>query len=133
MHELSIAQTIYEYAVEKMDEYPGCVVRRIGLQIGRLSDVVPEALQFGFDAIKQDTSLAATDLSIETIPAKGKCRSCHKEFVVEDFKFICPECESTQVDVLAGQELYISYLELDDQSEDGSKHSRNTLVTNGKD
>jgi hydrogenase nickel incorporation protein HypA/HybF len=132
MHELSIAQTVCEVAIDQLKDHPDCSVHRIGLRIGRLSDVVPEALEFGFDVIKQDTVLAHATLSIETIPVTGRCRACAESFTIDNFRFICPMCESSQVDVLGGQELEISFMELDDKPEGHFEHPKSEITANGQ-
>ena len=49
---------------------------------------------------------------IETLPVKGKCKSCMHEFPVEDYSFVCPECQHEDIDVLQGMELLVSNIEV---------------------
>ena len=68
MHELAIAESIIETALDLLKKRNADRITEIGLRIGRLSDVVPDALEFGFDACKRETPLADAKLSIEKIP-----------------------------------------------------------------
>jgi hydrogenase nickel incorporation protein HypA/HybF len=113
MHELSIADTIVNTVLEEMKKRNIASVTTVGLRIGFLTDVVPEALQFGFEVLIADTPLAGTRLKIERIPVKGVCRACHDSFEVEDFVFVCPACYSTDIEMTQGDELDIAYLEVE--------------------
>ena len=79
-------------------------------QLGGLTGVDPEALSFSFEAATIDTPLSETKLIIEQIPAKGKCRSCGKDLQVDDFVFLCPYCDSANIDITQGKELNVEYL-----------------------
>ena len=115
MHELSIANAIVETVLQEIQQQNLAAVQTIVLRVGTLSGVVPEALQFGFEAIISDTPLAKTKLEIERIPVQGKCRTCDHDFTVADFIFACPACDSGQIEVTHGEELEIAYLEVADE------------------
>jgi hydrogenase nickel incorporation protein HypA/HybF len=52
-------------------------------------------------------------LIIETIPLKGTCRECSLTFEIKDYTFECPECNSTEIDTIAGQDLSIVEMEVE--------------------
>lgn len=112
MHELGIAQSIIQTVLDEVAAKGLTPVESITVRVGALSSVVPEALEFGFDALKADTALAETQLKIERVPIQGKCKDCGRDFDVEDYVFACPHCESGQLTVLRGEELEIAYLEV---------------------
>jgi hydrogenase nickel incorporation protein HypA/HybF len=117
MHELSIATSIVETVLQEITRQHLPPVQTIAVRIGALSSIDPEALRFGFDSIISGTPLAKTKLEIEYVPVQGKCRACGREFVVEDFVFACPHCQSGQIEVTRGEELDIAYLEIEDRRE----------------
>ena len=86
-------------------------INRIVIKVGALTDIVPDALLFGFEAASMDTDLEGTRLEINTIPVAGRCRSCGKTFEVEEHIFLC---ESFNIDMTRGDELDIEYIEADD-------------------
>ncbi|RME31043.1 MAG: hydrogenase maturation nickel metallochaperone HypA, partial [Candidatus Zixiibacteriota bacterium] len=49
MHELSIAVNIMEAVQQQLPAADQARLKAIGLRIGELTDVVPEALTFGFE------------------------------------------------------------------------------------
>ncbi len=117
MHELSIANSIIEIVLDEIKTKNLPEVKAIGLKIGYLSGILPDSLQFGFDAIKLDTPLKNTKLEIEEVPISGKCNNCSKSFEVKDLIFACPYCDSPSINMQQGQELDIAYLEIDEEME----------------
>ncbi len=113
MHELSIATNISEAVTRVMTERGLGKVSAIGLRIGDLSGVDPEALRFGFEVITKETALDGTALEIVAVPVAAKCRACGTQFDVENYLFVCPSCGNSRVDVIRGMELEIAYLETD--------------------
>jgi hydrogenase nickel incorporation protein HypA/HybF len=117
MHELSIANSILNIVLKEIDTKNLPAVKAIGIKIGALSGILADSLEFGFDAIKIGTTLEQTRLQIEQIPISGKCASCSYKFEVHDLVFACPNCHSTSIEMEHGQELDITYLEIEETSE----------------
>lgn len=114
MHELAIANSIVKTVVRESEKNGYKSVIAVGLRIGALTDIVPEALEFGFNAIVAGTPLDGARLEIEHIPVKGVCEECHRPFEVHNFVFVCPECGASNIKLEQGQELDITYIEIDD-------------------
>ena len=55
MHEFSIMQAALETAGEKTRAAGATHIHRLMLRVGALSGVVPEALRFAFDAMKENS------------------------------------------------------------------------------
>lgn len=110
MHELHLASEIIAIVEEEMAKRGLKKVTTVGVKVGTLAGVDPEALSFGFEASVVETNLAGARLAIETIPVSGRCRTCGKNFEVVDYVFICPHCGSVDVIVEKGEEMNISYL-----------------------
>ena len=115
MHELSIAQSVLEAVEAEAARHPAAQPSKVGLRIGELAAVDPHALQFGFEVLTQDTGLKGLQLEIELCPRRHRCRDCGTEFIVMDFDFRCPKCQSTQNDCISGDQLEIAYLELEER------------------
>jgi hydrogenase nickel incorporation protein HypA/HybF len=110
MHELNIAMTIINIVEKEAAGKKLGRVEEIGLKIGALTGVDPEALRFAFEASTVDTSLAGARIEIENIPVRGTCRSCGKKFEVKEFVFICPHCGAGDLEINQGEELDIAYI-----------------------
>jgi hydrogenase nickel incorporation protein HypA/HybF len=108
MHELSIAEAIVAIAEEHAG---GRRVAKVELKIGHLRQVVPSALTFAFELVTQGTSIEGAELEIEDVPARVACRTCKADNRLVEFPFACPSCGSVDVDVRAGDELFVDALE----------------------
>lgn len=116
MHELSIADNIVTAVLAEIERRGLKSVATIALRVGALTDIVPDALEFGFEVLTRDTVLAQTTLHIEVVPCQGHCRDCSRDFEVREFVFVCPHCQGSGIDLTRGTELDIAYLEVEDGS-----------------
>jgi len=110
MHELSIAKEIISAVEKEVSKRRLSDVTEIKLKVGALAGVDPESLSFGFKASTIGTLFEKTKLTIEWVHVKGKCRICGKSISIDDLIFICPNCDSTDIEILQGEELDIEYL-----------------------
>jgi hydrogenase nickel incorporation protein HypA/HybF len=108
MHELAIAESIVAAVTEKV---AGSPIRRVQVEVGKLSGVVPDALRFSFELACVGTELQDAELDIISAPGRGRCRSCAAEFDTNDFLALC-ECGSIDIEVLGGRELRIREVEV---------------------
>jgi hydrogenase nickel incorporation protein HypA/HybF len=113
MHELSIAQSIADSAREQAASHGARRVLRIGVRVGELSGVAVDALQFCFEMTVKDTDLDGAALDTEAVPVLYRCASCAHEFHPVEFLATCPACGSDGAAMIAGDELGLSFLELE--------------------
>jgi hydrogenase nickel incorporation protein HypA/HybF len=113
MHELSIAQSIVDSAREHAALNGGRRVLRIGVRVGEVSGVAVEALEFCFGMTVKGTDLDGALLDLEAVPVRYRCGSCGHEFRPVEFLADCPACGSTGSSMVAGDELGMSFLELE--------------------
>jgi len=111
MHELSIAQSLITSVIQEKEDRGLSAIRSIGLRIGALSGVLPDALRFSFEAAREDTPLEGTELKIEEVKACGKCRNCDAEFEILEWAYLCPECSTNAIEITNGYELDIVFIE----------------------
>ena len=112
MHELAIADSVVRIACAHA---AGRKVARVELKVGHLRQVVPSALEFAFELVAQGTPLEGAKLELEQVPARIACRRCGREEELEDFPLACVACGEVDVDVVAGEELSVEALELEDE------------------
>lgn len=110
MHELALMQSLVETVGEQVGDSQVAVVR---LEVGQLTCVLPEALRFCFDVCARDTKLERATLEIVAVAARGRCRRCGEEQVLESVVTVCG-CGSHDLQVLSGQELRVREVEVDD-------------------
>jgi hydrogenase nickel incorporation protein HypA/HybF len=113
MHELSIASAIAAIAERHAD---GRRVAKVEVKVGHLRQVVPSALEFAFGLVTEGTVLDGAELVLEAVPAAGRCRGCGAESVLEGFPLACGRCGGIDLELLAGEELLVDSLELDEDA-----------------
>jgi hydrogenase nickel insertion protein HypA len=74
MHEFSIMSSALELAEKNTRAAGATQIHRLKVRVGALSGVVPEALRFAFDGLKDQTLAAGAEFEIELVPAVGWCR-----------------------------------------------------------
>ena len=110
MHELSIARSMIDIALESVKTKNVIKINRIVVVVGKLSGIVPESMKFCFDIIKSGTITENANLIIEEVPAIGYCRNCDVDINVGQYDYFCSTC-SNRLEVRGGNELYLKELE----------------------
>ena len=113
VHELSIMESALAMVLLQAQQAGARRVLLIRLRVGALSGVVPEALQFAFEALAPGTPVDGADLVIEHVPARFWCGACAKEFTADDMFADCPHCHTPSTELRAGRELQVSSLEIE--------------------
>ena len=114
MHELSIANSILEAVRKEHERLNGARVTKVGVRIGELAGVDPDALSFGFEVLVKDTDLEPLALAIESVARRHQCSHCRQIFAVQDYRVDCPACGSTETRCIGGDELELAYLEVEE-------------------
>lgn len=112
MHETGIAAEILDIAEREAARRGAASIASISVQVGDLSGVVAEALEFAFEALASGTPAAGARLNIQKIPVRARCPHCRSEVLPgRDLVLWCPDC-GLPLDVIAGRELQVHSLEL---------------------
>ena len=62
----------------------GRQISLVRLEVGRLSGVVPDAMEFCYELVISGTPLEGSTLVIEQTPGAAHCRSCGQDFALDD-------------------------------------------------
>lgn len=114
MHEMSIAHSLVGIIEQEMARNNVTRLIRVRVKYGRISAIVPEALQTAFEVMTMDTPMQGAKLEIEEVPLAARCRECKKEFSPEGDLMImtCPHCSAEfGHEIISGKDLYIDELE----------------------
>ena len=112
MHEIGIIQGALELAEQSARSSGATRIHRLKLRIGQMTGVVPDALQFAFEVVRQGTLAAEASLELETVPATCWCAACRTEFVAKDLQYDCPACGQFSQELRRGLELELASLEV---------------------
>ena len=115
MHELSVASAVLDTALRHAEDRRVLVVT---LRIGHLRQVIPDSLAFYFDIVARDTPAEGARLEQVVVPARLRCGGCSDEWDMEGTpEFRCPRCADGKVEVIAGNELEVDSIEVEEESE----------------
>lgn len=107
MHELGILINVID-TVEKIARKNGLSkIETLVLQIGELSSIIPRYIEACYPAAVDGTFLQDTKLRIEILPGNAICNSCNKVFNLIENNNKCPNCGSTEWEILCGKEFII--------------------------
>lgn len=107
MHEVSICQGVINSLEEEMEEEKLEQVREIHLKVGVLSCVDPSILKHVYTFMIVDMPLQHSVLETQLVDVLAECKPCGKEFKVDKYKFVCPECGLPLSKIIEGNELQI--------------------------
>jgi hydrogenase nickel incorporation protein HypA/HybF len=106
MHELAITQSILDIALRHAVKAGGNRITDLYLVIGQLSSIVDDSVAFYWDIISKDSLAEGARLHFRRIPAELLCRDCQRRFSPNE-DLACPECRSSRIRVVAGDEFYL--------------------------
>ena len=113
MHEMSIVQSLIAIVEDEMINNNARTLKSVRVKIGEMSGIVPEALSTCFEILIANSDMKDAMLKMDIEPLVGCCRKCKEEFKVVEYKFSCPECNSTDIDIVSGREMSIVEIEVD--------------------
>lgn len=108
MHELGITRSVVAICSENAG---GATVKRVTLEIGKLSAILPDAVRFCFDICSKGTVVEGAKLDIVEIPGKALCVECGIEVEMLNVVGRC-DCGSRNLKITAGEELKVKELEI---------------------
>lgn len=111
MHEFKLIQNIFTIILDTANSNALRSVKKVTLQVGKLRQLAPEFLRFAFAIVSKDTIADGAELEVQHIPVTMKCGSCSQQSAIEEDYYLCPTCQSTDLEVLSGKELIIASIE----------------------
>lgn len=110
MHEVGIISSLVK-TIEKIIQEEGVTeVDRVVLEVGELSGVVPSYMEKCWPAATYRTFMENTKLEMRVVPGIVKCRACGELFNAVTYDLKCPVCESTDMEILSGNDLIVQEL-----------------------
>lgn len=110
MHEVALSRQVARIVSRNA---AGREVLEIELEVGHLRQVVPEALQFAWNAVRKNTLRGPAQLKITQIPAVVNCRECNETTEMgEILDFRCQKCFSRDLQIISGEEFRVVSIEV---------------------
>ncbi len=106
---MSILDTVEENA----KKHNASIVHEVELEVGLLSGVEFEALDFAFENAHKENILEKTVFKILKIEPQACCNNCGYKFSTSEYNSPCPQCGSKETELVKGNELRIKSFSFD--------------------
>lgn len=113
MHEYSIVQALLEQCESHAKANSATRITKVVTKIGKLSGVEPHLLQTAFETFKEKSVCDGAEFVMDLQDLKLHCNRCHKESEHSEVRYQCLHCESTDVTVIDGEDMYLMSLEME--------------------
>ena len=115
MHEISLMTNIIEIATQEMQKHGAKKLLSITVRHGVLSNVVPDSMEFAFEALTQRTPFEGAKIILVEEPLGLQCTFCEHTFSPQGKEYLyipCPSCkEEGSFKLLAGEGIFLDRLE----------------------
>jgi len=113
MHEMAITMSMLDLILKEAAKAGASKVVAVNVVIGEMSGVVDRCVQTNFDFMSRGTPAEGAALSFRNVPKQARCRKCAHVFTPANICWACPECQSVEFEIIAGNELYIESIEVE--------------------
>jgi hydrogenase nickel incorporation protein HypA/HybF len=110
---MSIAMSVAQIVVERAREEGATRALCVTVEVGELSGVMPEALEFCYEAAVMGGLAEGSRLVVKRIPAVAVCGECGETFAPDARIFVCPKCDGFTAELKSGEELAVSEIEVE--------------------
>lgn len=111
---MGITAGILSACVEAAEKEGATRINEIRISVGDMTEVVEDALQFAFEALREGTMAEGATLVVNHVSPKSRCGQCGNEFAHDKWDLTCPQCQSFFCEVIEGRELRIDSIDIDD-------------------
>ncbi|MAU01617.1 MAG: hydrogenase maturation nickel metallochaperone HypA [Anaerolineaceae bacterium] len=113
MHELAVTEQILNLALRHAGEANASKVTDLYLEIGALSSIIDDSVQFYWDIISQDSLCQGATLHFNHVPAQLHCQDCDQVYTLEHELTPCPHCDGIHVKIISGQEFQLTSIDIE--------------------
>lgn len=116
MHEMSYIAKMVNMAEEVARENDAKAVRKIVVEIGKTSGVMPYYMyKYYPDAVK-GTLLENAELECLEVPVKALCEECGKEYLPSrENRYLCPFCGGRKAHIIEGKGVVLKNVIIEDE------------------
>lgn len=113
MHEFSIVTALLEMCEKNAKEHNASKITKVEIKVGKLSGVEPHLLETAFNTFKEETICDGAEFVMQIQDIVVRCQSCQTETALSKNEFTCPTCNSTELNIVDGEEMYLMHLEME--------------------
>jgi hydrogenase nickel incorporation protein HypA/HybF len=112
MHELALCQSVLNTLREQARIHRFDRVTTVRLEIGVLSCVSRDAIEFCFAAVTRGTLADGAGLELIRLPGQAWCLDCELAVAIGERHEACPRCGGYRLRLMQGDEMRIKDLEV---------------------
>ena len=113
MHEMAITMSMLDLVLEEAAKAGASRVVTVKVVLGEMTGVVDYCVQTNFDFMSKNTPAEGAALSFRNVAKQARCRKCAHIFRPADICWACPKCQSTEFELITGNELYVESIEVE--------------------
>jgi len=85
----------------------------VNVVLGEMTGIVDHCVQTNFELMSRNTPAEGAVLSFRNVPKQARCRKCAHVFQPTGICWTCPKCQSAELEIIAGNELYVESIEVE--------------------
>ncbi|HEX5711281.1 MAG TPA: hydrogenase maturation nickel metallochaperone HypA [Sulfuricurvum sp.] len=113
MHEYSIVQALLNQCEEIAQQNNADSITKVVVKIGKMSGVEPHLLEIAFNTFKEKTLCDNANFVMNVQPLTIECNQCGTITQLDEIYYKCPHCESLEVKVIDGEDMFLMSLEME--------------------
>lgn len=111
MHEMSTMIRLVNQAAEVMEKEHLKKIRQIIVDVGEMTDILPEYLYKYYPEASRHTPCEGSDLKVRVVEAKAQCLDCGTVFhPSRENDYRCPGCRGIRCKILAGRSVTLAQI-----------------------
>ncbi len=115
MHEMSYIAEMVSLAANIAKENNARKVKRIEIQIGKTSGVMPYYMYKYYPEASKGTVLEGAELICEEVPVKAFCEECESDYYPDkQFRYLCPYCGGRRARIIEGKGVVLKNVVIED-------------------
>jgi len=113
MHEMSVTVSLLDLVLEEAAKAGASKIVGVNIVLGEMTGIIDHYVQANFELLSQNTPAEGAALSFRNILRQARCRHCTHLFQPTDFEWTCPKCQSAEIEITGGSELYVESIEVE--------------------
>lgn len=113
MHEYSVVQALLTQCEEHAVANDAKKITKVVVKIGVMSGIEPYLLETAFNTFKETTVCDGGEFIMNIQPLAIECQKCKVVSELENVQYCCPKCQSIDVKVIDGEDMFLMSLEME--------------------
>lgn len=114
MHEMSYMLRLADLALQRAEEQHAKKIRRITVDVGETTGVVPYYLHKYFPEAARGTMLEGAEMVTREVPVTATCSDCGTAYhPSRENQYRCPSCGSIRAKITGGRDVVLTSIEIE--------------------